>query len=88
MVAAAVAALAPGGTLFVVGHDATNLAEGYGGPQDPALLFTADEIIRRLEGLSVVRAGKVIRTVATPDGERDAIDALVVAVAPRHEERP
>lgn len=88
VVAAAVAALAPGGMLFVIGHDTTNLAEGYGGPQDPVLLFTPDEIIRSLEGLSVVRAGKVIRTVVTPDGERDAVDALVVAVAPGHEQRP
>ena len=47
VVAAAVAALAPGGTLFVVGHDTTNVAEGYGGPRDPALLFTPDEIVRR-----------------------------------------
>ena len=36
----AVSALAPGGTLLVLGHDATNLADGHCGPQDPAVLFT------------------------------------------------
>src|SRR5579859_923566 len=29
------AALAPGGTLLVVGHDLLNLSQGYGGPQNP-----------------------------------------------------
>jgi SAM-dependent methyltransferase len=33
--ARAAAAVAPGGTLLIVGHDRTNLADGVGGPQDP-----------------------------------------------------
>ncbi|HVC71706.1 MAG TPA: pyridoxamine 5'-phosphate oxidase family protein [Acidimicrobiales bacterium] len=36
--------LAPGGTLLVVGHDASNLTHGYGGPQDRAVLFTSEEV--------------------------------------------
>jgi len=36
----AASALAPGATLLVVGHDSTNLTEGIGGPQDPAVLFS------------------------------------------------
>jgi Methyltransferase domain len=33
--AAAAQALSPGGTLLVIGHDRTNLSQGYGGPQEP-----------------------------------------------------
>ena len=35
-------ALRPGGTFLLVAHDSTNLTEGTGGPQDPAVLMTAD----------------------------------------------
>src|ERR1019366_1344819 len=36
---AAAKAVAPGGTLLVVGHDLENLTSGHGGPQDPAVLY-------------------------------------------------
>ncbi|HZK74563.1 MAG TPA: class I SAM-dependent methyltransferase [Clostridia bacterium] len=78
----AVRALAPAGRLVVVGHDRSNLLAGVGGPQDPSILFTPEEIVSDLDGLDIVRSQKVVRHVTTPDGERDAIDALVVAVAP------
>ncbi|MFF2350645.1 class I SAM-dependent methyltransferase [Kitasatospora sp. NPDC058115] len=72
---AAAGALAPGGTLLVVGHDSGNLAEGAGGPQDPAVLFTADDVLADLAGagLRTVRAERVRR----PVGDAEAIDALV-----------
>jgi len=59
------AALRPGGTLLLVAHDTTNLAEGTGGPQDPAVLMTAEDVLADLAGedLEVVRAGRVPRTV-------------------------
>ncbi|MGL5928424.1 MAG: class I SAM-dependent methyltransferase [Dermatophilaceae bacterium] len=44
VVAAAASATAPGGSLLVIGHDIRNLAEGVGGPQDAALLWTPDEV--------------------------------------------
>jgi SAM-dependent methyltransferase len=75
-------AVAAGGTLLVIGHDRSNLREGYGGPQDPAILFSPDDIIDDLAGiggLRVVRADLVVRPVMTDDGERSAIDALVRA---------
>jgi len=75
-------AVAAGGTLLVVGHDRSNLEEGYGGPQDPTILFTPDDITEDLAGieeLHVVRADRVVRPVVTEDGERNAIDALVRA---------
>jgi 2-polyprenyl-3-methyl-5-hydroxy-6-metoxy-1,4-benzoquinol methylase len=78
----AAAALAPGGTLLVIGHDRTNIADGVGGPQDPSVLFTPDEVAADLEHLEVVRAERVYRTVATSSGDKVAIDALIRATRP------
>ncbi len=78
----AAAALAPGGTLLVVGHDASNLLHGTGGPQDPAVLFGPEEIVEDLSGLQIERAERVTRTVVTDAGEATAFDALVRAVRP------
>lgn len=78
----AAAALAPGGTLLVIGHDLANLTEGVGGPQDPAVLYTAQSVVSALEGLEIVRAGTVRRPVHTEAGERSAVDTLVRAVRP------
>lgn len=75
----AAASLAPGGTIVVVGHHAANLTEGHGGPQDPAVLYGPDEVTAALAGLTVVRADRVEREVATEDGPRTAIDVLVRA---------
>ena len=72
--------LAPGGVLLVIGHDTSNLTQGVGGPQDAAVLFSPDDVVADLAGVAgirVERAERVRRPVATPDGERDAIDALV-----------
>ena len=80
-------ALRPGGTLFVVAHDSTNLTEGTGGPQDPAVLYTAEDVLADLDGqpFTVVRAARVPRTVTRADehgGEQDrtAWDALARVV--------
>nr|WP_231861620.1 MULTISPECIES: class I SAM-dependent methyltransferase [Frankia] len=72
--------LAPGATLLVVAHDSANLTEGVGGPQDPAVLYTADDVTADLADraeLSVDAARRVHRPVPTPAGERTAVDALV-----------
>ena len=76
------AALALGGVLLVVGHDASNLLHGTGGPQDPAVLFGPEEIVEELSGLQIERAERVTRTVVTDAGEATAFDALVRAVRP------
>lgn len=80
----AAAALAPGGTLLVVGHDTTNLTDGYGGPQDPAVLFSPDDVVADLQGsgLRIERAERAERSVDTEAGPRTAIDALVRATRP------
>jgi SAM-dependent methyltransferase len=82
--------LAPGGTLLLVAHDSTNLTEGTGGPQDPSVLMTADDVLEDLSGVAgldveVVRAGRVAREVRSADehgGEerRTAWDCLVRVV--------
>jgi SAM-dependent methyltransferase len=75
----AAAAVAPGGTLLLVGHDRENLEGGWGGPKDPAVLLSPDEVAAELPGLEVEKAERVLRPVETEQGERDAIDTLVRA---------
>ena len=75
----AASALAPCGTLIVLGHDTTNLTEGHGGPRDPSVLYTPEDVVASLGGLEVERAEQVHRTVTLDDGEAVAIDAFVRA---------
>jgi SAM-dependent methyltransferase len=82
-------ALAPGGTLFLVAHDSSNLAEGTGGPQDPAVLYTATDVLSDLEAGpgTVVTAERVARRIRREDehgGEQDLVawDAVVHLVKP------
>ena len=79
--------LRPGGTFLLVAHDSTNLTEGTGGPQDPAVLCTAEDVLADLDGerFDVEKADRVARTVAPDDehrGEPDrtAYDCLVRVV--------
>jgi SAM-dependent methyltransferase len=76
----AAGALAPDGTFVLVGHDLLNLTEGVGGPKDPDLLSTPDEIASELPGLEIEKAERVLRDVHGE--ERDAIDNLVRARRP------
>ena len=76
--ATAADAVAPGGSLLVVGHDRSNLDEGAGGPQDPGVLFTPGDIVGDLApAWRIVRADTIRRPGAT---EPAPIDAIVVAV--------
>ena len=76
----AASAVAPGGTFVFLGHDLENLTDGVGGPSDPSILVTPDELAGELQGLEIEKAERVLRDV---DGEeRDAIDALVRARRP------
>jgi SAM-dependent methyltransferase len=81
---AAAEAVAPGGTLVVTAHDTENAAAGHGGPQDPAVLYSSADVTADIDGagLTVQRAELVTRVVTTPDGEREALDCLVVATRP------
>jgi len=76
----AAAALVPGGTFFLLGHDSTNLTDGVGGPSDPAILYTPEDIAHELPSLEIEKAERVLRDVRGE--ERDAIDAMVRARRP------
>jgi SAM-dependent methyltransferase len=78
--------LRDGGTFFLVAHDSSNLTEGTGGPSDPAVLFTAEEVLSDLDGerFEVQRAERVARIVSAGsshqhdgDESRTAYDVLV-----------
>lgn len=79
-------AVAPGGRLLVVAHDTENLLHGHGGPQDPQVLYTAEDVVADVAGLGleVERAERVVRRVDTPDGPRDALDVLALLTRPQH----
>ncbi len=91
LIRAAARGLAPDGTLLVLGHHRDNIEHGVGGPQDPALLFTPEDVVLDLDGtgLSVERSETQRRPVTasggtatstTPTaGARDALDAFVRA---------
>ena len=67
----AAAALAPGGIVLVVGYDSTHATEGEGGPRDPLILFSPDDIVADLDGLEIERAERL--------RVGDAVDAVVRA---------
>jgi SAM-dependent methyltransferase len=76
-------AVAPGGTFLLVAHDSANLEHGYGGPQHPDVLYTAEQVVAALNGeLEIEKAGPVERPVKTDDGTKVAIDCLVRAKRP------
>jgi SAM-dependent methyltransferase len=75
----AASAVRPGGTLLVVGHDLLNLTEGWGGPTQPEVLFTPDDVVAEIGDLRIEKALRVRRAVEDPGATRGAIDALVRA---------
>lgn len=73
----AATAVAPGGTLLIVGHDQANLADGIGGPQDPAVLFTAAEVAADLPARFSIERAETLRRGREPGP--GPIDAVVRA---------
>ena len=78
---AAADAVGAGGTLLLVAHDSRNLEHGHGGPGDPTVLNTPEDVVADLDGtgLDFDCAELARRPVETSDGERIALDALVRA---------
>jgi len=82
----AASAVADGGYLLVIAHDSTNLEHGFGGPQDPMVLYTADDVATDIDGLGLVVESSEVKHRAVPlePGSDEmqpllAIDALMVA---------
>lgn len=82
LVRGAAQAVAPGGTLVIVGHDTTNVQNGYGGPEDPDVLYTAADLEDDISDLlasgsfGLERGDRVAREVETDDGPRTAWDVV------------
>jgi 2-polyprenyl-3-methyl-5-hydroxy-6-metoxy-1,4-benzoquinol methylase len=74
--------LAPGGTVFVIAHDRSNVEHGYGGPPSTEVCYSVDDTVAALDTLDVTTAEVVERSVDTPDGPRTALDTLVIARRP------
>lgn len=70
-----------GGQVVVVAHDSSNLTEGAGGPPDPQVLYTAEDVVADLQSMDaqwlIHRAEVALREVA--GAPRPARDAVVVA---------
>jgi SAM-dependent methyltransferase len=73
--------LNPGGELFLIGHDVSNLEDGHGGPQVPEILNEVEAILEWIEGMDVIEAQVVRRPVETDEGVVYARDTLVRARA-------
>ena len=71
--------LDPGGELFMVGHDISNLDEGVGGPQVAELLWDLDLILEWLGALRVIEGGIARRPVEVDGDVAYARDTLVRA---------
>lgn len=74
--------LRPGGMVFVIAHDKTNIEHGYGGPQDPDVCYSPDDTVAALDGLDIRIAEVAERVKTTDDGDHVALDTLVAAVRP------
>jgi SAM-dependent methyltransferase len=76
--ARAAQAVAPGGTLLVIGHDTRNVTDGVGGPKDAAVCYTAADITAVVSpSLEIQSAGEILR----PKEGGTAVDCLVRATA-------
>jgi SAM-dependent methyltransferase len=66
-----------GGTFLLVAHDRSNLTEGTGGPTDPEVLMTAEDVLGDLGGetFEVGRAERVAREVGGPEHVHDTAHA-------------
>ncbi|WP_416986188.1 class I SAM-dependent methyltransferase [Streptomyces sp. T028] len=75
-------AVREGGTLLLVGHHAANPEHGHGGPQDPRVLYTPEQVADLWRSYAgILRAETVTRPVTDAEGNsRTALDALVHAV--------
>jgi SAM-dependent methyltransferase len=74
LLALVAAALAPGGVVLVVGYDVSHATGGQGGPRDPTILFSPEDVAADLDGLRIERAERLYIG--------DAVDTVVRASRP------
>ncbi|HEX2403492.1 MAG TPA: class I SAM-dependent methyltransferase, partial [Acidimicrobiia bacterium] len=67
----------------LIGHDVSNITEGWGGPQYPELLWDLPEVLGWLDGMAIIEAEVVNRPVDTDEGRKYARDTLVRARQPQ-----
>jgi hypothetical protein len=80
--AKAKAALAPGGSVFVVAHHRDNLTQGIGGPPLPEVLFDEEMLAADFAGFEILENARVLRHVSQGDVAGDAIDIIFFARKP------
>jgi hypothetical protein len=72
--------LVKGGHIVYIGHDVSNIKQGVGGPQDPSVLCTPEDVTADLPGFQITRAEVVTREYEPGHGGPElntALDALV-----------
>ena len=77
--AKAIAALVPGGSIFLVAHHLDNLTQGVGGPPMPEALFTEDDLAEDFADLDIERNEKVLRDVERDGVTKTAHDVVLRA---------
>jgi SAM-dependent methyltransferase len=70
--------LQPGGVLFVVAHDKSNVDHGAGGPPDPGVCYTVEQTVSALAGLRI----DVAEVAQRPVDGGTALDTVVKATRP------
>jgi SAM-dependent methyltransferase len=78
-----VEAARPGGRVIVIAHALSNLTAGWGGPQEPSVLYDPEDVVAIVEDLpdlpvDVEIAELRTRVVTKEDGEHEALDTIVV----------
>ena len=73
-----VAAAAPGGAVLVVLHARRNLAEGTGGPPDPAVLHDPEDVLSSAADLPVEVVSAQLRHRDVEGAARPALDTVVL----------
>lgn len=76
-------AAVPGGRVIVIAHALSNLTAGWGGPQDPAVLYDPEDVVAMVGSLGDVDVDVELaelrtRHVIKDDGEHEALDTVVV----------
>jgi SAM-dependent methyltransferase len=76
----AAGAVSPGGRLLVVGHHTDNLTHGVGGPPNPEILYTEDDVLADLAEFPNLLSRTAQRVERVIDGQpRPALDVVVEA---------